>query len=58
VLYVAAPAGAPEEARMIELLDNSDGTLSIFTTMLAQRRPRGDPSSGARRGARPKMGDS
>jgi metallophosphoesterase (TIGR03767 family) len=34
-----ALAGAPQEARLIELMDNRDGTLSIFTTMLAHAAP-------------------
>jgi metallophosphoesterase (TIGR03767 family) len=34
-----ALAGAPQEARMIELMDNGDGSLSIFTTMLAHAAP-------------------
>jgi hypothetical protein len=34
-----ALAGAPQEARLIELMDNGDGSLSIFTTMLAHAAP-------------------
>jgi hypothetical protein len=41
-----ALAGAPQEARMIELMDNSDGTLSIFTTMLAHGAPAATPPPG------------
>jgi metallophosphoesterase (TIGR03767 family) len=41
-----ALAGAPQEARMIELMDNSDDTLSIFTTMLAHGAPAATPPPG------------
>jgi metallophosphoesterase (TIGR03767 family) len=43
-----ALAGAPQEARMIELMDNGDGSLSIFTTMLAHDAPAGSLPSVAR----------
>jgi metallophosphoesterase (TIGR03767 family) len=42
-----ALAGAPQEARMIELMDNGDGSLSIFTTMLAHAAPFAVPAPGA-----------
>jgi metallophosphoesterase (TIGR03767 family) len=42
-----AMAGAPQEARMIELMDNGDGSLSIFTTMLAHAAPAEAPAPGA-----------
>ncbi len=42
-----ALAGAPQEARMIELMDNGDGSLSIFTTMLAHAAPDAAPAPGA-----------
>ena len=42
-----ALAGAPQEARMIELMDNGDGSLSIFTTMLAHAAPTAAPAPGA-----------
>jgi metallophosphoesterase (TIGR03767 family) len=42
-----ALAGAPQEARMIELMDNGDGSLSIFTTMLAHGAPAAAPPPGA-----------
>jgi metallophosphoesterase (TIGR03767 family) len=42
-----ALAGAPQEARMIELMDNGDGSLSIFTTMLAHAAPAALPAPGA-----------
>jgi hypothetical protein len=42
-----AMAGAPQEARMIELMDNGDGSLSIFTTMLAHAAPAAAPAPGA-----------
>jgi hypothetical protein len=32
-------AGAPQQARLVELMDNRDGTLSIFTTMLDHAAP-------------------
>jgi hypothetical protein len=40
-------AGPPQEARMIELMDNGDGSLSIFTTMLAHAAPAAVPAPGA-----------
>src|SRR5918999_4828087 len=40
-------AGAPQEARLIELMDNGDGSLSIFTTMLAHAAPTAAPAPGA-----------
>jgi metallophosphoesterase (TIGR03767 family) len=43
-----ALAGAPQEARMIELMDNGDGSLSIFTTMLGHDAPAGSLASIAR----------
>jgi metallophosphoesterase (TIGR03767 family) len=43
-----ALAGAPQEARMIELMDNGDGSLSIFTTMLAHAAPPGSLAAIAR----------
>ena len=42
-----ALAGAPQEARMIELMDNGDGSLSIFTTMLPHAAPSAAPAPGA-----------
>jgi metallophosphoesterase (TIGR03767 family) len=42
-----ALAGAPQEARMIELMDNGDGSLSIFATMLPHAAPSGLPAPGA-----------
>jgi metallophosphoesterase (TIGR03767 family) len=42
-----ALAGAPQEARMIELMDNGDGSLSIFTTMLPHAAPSAAPRPGA-----------
>jgi metallophosphoesterase (TIGR03767 family) len=42
-----ALAGAPQEARMIELMDNGDGSLSIFTTMLPHAAPAAAPAPGA-----------
>jgi metallophosphoesterase (TIGR03767 family) len=41
-----ALAGAPQEARLIELMDNGDGSLSIFTTMLAHAAPATPPPPG------------
>jgi metallophosphoesterase (TIGR03767 family) len=41
-----ALAGAPQEARLIELMDNRDGTLSLFTTMLAHIAPATAPPPG------------
>ncbi|HEX5980353.1 MAG TPA: metallophosphoesterase [Thermoleophilaceae bacterium] len=40
-------AGPPQEARMIELMDNGDGSLSIFTTMLPHAAPADVPRRGA-----------
>jgi metallophosphoesterase (TIGR03767 family) len=45
-VITSALAGAPQETRMIELMDNADGTLSIFTTMLAHAGPAGAPPAG------------
>jgi metallophosphoesterase (TIGR03767 family) len=42
-----ALAGAPQEARLVELMDNRDGTLSVFTTMLPHAAPLGAPGRGA-----------
>jgi metallophosphoesterase (TIGR03767 family) len=42
-----ALAGAPQEARMIELMDNGDGSLSLFTTMLPHAAPAAIPAPGA-----------
>jgi len=39
-------AGAPQQARLIELMDNTDGTLSVFTTMLDHRAPVAPPPPG------------
>jgi hypothetical protein len=39
-----ALAGAPQEARLIELMDNRDGSVSIFTTMLAHAAPPNTPA--------------
>jgi metallophosphoesterase (TIGR03767 family) len=41
-----ALAGAPQEARMIELMDNGDGSLSIFTAMLPHAAPSAAPAPG------------
>jgi metallophosphoesterase (TIGR03767 family) len=46
-VITSALVGAPQEARMIELMDNGDGTLSIFTTMLAHTAPTVTPAPGA-----------
>ena len=40
-------AGAPQQARLIELLDNGDGTLSVFTTMVDHAAPAAAPAPGA-----------
>jgi hypothetical protein len=42
-----ALAGAPQEARLVELMDNRDGSLSIFTTMLPHAAPLGPPAGAA-----------
>jgi metallophosphoesterase (TIGR03767 family) len=47
-VITSALAGAPQEARMIELMDNGDGSLSIFTTMLGHAAPAGSLASIAR----------
>ncbi len=39
-------AGAPQQARLIELMDNTEGTLSVFTTMLDHRAPVAPPPPG------------
>jgi metallophosphoesterase (TIGR03767 family) len=46
-VITSAVVGAPQEARMVELMDNGDGTLSIFTTMLAHAAPSAAPAPGA-----------
>jgi metallophosphoesterase (TIGR03767 family) len=45
-VITGALAGAPQEARMVEIMDNGDGTLSIFTTMLAHDAPEAVPPPG------------
>jgi metallophosphoesterase (TIGR03767 family) len=40
-----ALAGAPQEARLVELMDNGDGSLSIFTTMLGHSAAPGTPAA-------------
>jgi metallophosphoesterase (TIGR03767 family) len=40
-------AGAPQQARLLELIDNADGTLSIVTTMLDHQAPVAAPSPGS-----------
>jgi hypothetical protein len=45
-IITSALAGAPQEARLIELIDNEDGSLSIFTTMLAHAAPATPPPPG------------
>lgn len=37
----------PAQARLLELMDNRDGTLSIFATMVDQAGPPGIPASGS-----------
>ena len=39
-------AGAPQESRLLELMDNRDGTLSVFTTMVGHGAPGVPPSPG------------
>lgn len=39
-------AGAPQQARLVELMDNRDGTLSIFTTMIDHAAPAALPAPG------------
>ena len=39
-------AGAPQESRLLELMDNRDGTLSVFTTMAGHAAPAVLPSPG------------
>jgi metallophosphoesterase (TIGR03767 family) len=41
-----SPSGPPQQARLIELMDNRDGTLSIFTTMVDQAAPPRPPAPG------------
>ncbi|HEV3376462.1 MAG TPA: hypothetical protein VG126_04215, partial [Thermoleophilaceae bacterium] len=45
-VITSALAGAPQEARLVELMDNADGTLSIFTTMLSHAGPAAAPPPG------------
>jgi metallophosphoesterase (TIGR03767 family) len=40
-------AGAPQQARLIELLENGDRTISIFTTMVDHAAPVAPPASGS-----------
>jgi hypothetical protein len=46
-------AGAPQQARMVELMDNTDGTLSIFTTMVDHEAPAVAPPPGPATGFGP-----
>jgi hypothetical protein len=39
-------AGAPQQARLIELMDNGNGTLSVFTTMVDHAAPSLPPPPG------------
>jgi hypothetical protein len=39
-------AGAPQQARLMELMDNQDGTLSLFTTMLDHEALTSPPAPG------------
>jgi hypothetical protein len=39
-------AGAPQQARLVELMDNRDGTLSVFTTMIDHAAPAAPPAPG------------
>lgn len=41
----------PQQSRDIELMDNCDGTLSLFTTMIDQAAPHATPPSGTPAGA-------
>jgi metallophosphoesterase (TIGR03767 family) len=45
-VITSALVGAPQEARLVELMDNADGTLSLFTTMLGHAAPAEPPASG------------
>ncbi len=47
-VVTASLAGAPQQVRLLELMDNRDGTLSLFTTMLDHAAPVTVP---ARRGS-------
>jgi hypothetical protein len=39
-------AGAPQQARLMELMENRDGTLSIFATMVDHAAPVAPPAFG------------
>jgi metallophosphoesterase (TIGR03767 family) len=45
-VITSALAGAPQEARTIELMENGDGTLSLFLTMLPHAAPAALPPPG------------
>jgi hypothetical protein len=44
----ASLIGTPQQARLVELMDNGDGTLSIFGTLLNSASPVASPASGTR----------
>jgi metallophosphoesterase (TIGR03767 family) len=45
-IITASLAGAPQQARLIELMDNRDGTLSVFGTMLDHAAQGAPPAGG------------
>jgi metallophosphoesterase (TIGR03767 family) len=45
-VITASLAGAPQQARLIELMDNHNGTLSVFTTMVDHAAPSLPPAPG------------
>jgi hypothetical protein len=45
-IETAAEVDWPQQSRLIEIMDNEDGTLSIFGTALDQAAPLGIPASG------------
>ena len=47
-IVTASLAGAPQQVRLLELMDNRDGTLSLFTTMLDHAAPVLAPAGGRR----------
>ena len=46
----------PQQSRLIEIMDNRDGTLSIFGTMLDTAAPQAAPAPGRPRASRPELG--
>jgi hypothetical protein len=45
-INTASHADAPQQSRLIEIMDNRDGTLSLFATILDQASPIAAPAPG------------